>query len=177
MLPSQSRPIGGFPAYRVDRQGRVWSCWEKRRKAHGLVWELGETWRELQPQVMPKGYRRVILRSNNRRALKLVHRLVLEAFVGPCPQGKQARHRDGNPGNNQATNLRWSTPKQNASDKIEHGTYRRGEHHGLSKLTERAVRFIRRSAQPQRVLARRFKVSRSLISLVKHGQVWGWLTQ
>jgi hypothetical protein len=50
-----------------------------------------------------------------------VHRLVLEAFVGPCPEGMQGCHRDDDPANNRLDNLEWGTPKQNQSQSHERG--------------------------------------------------------
>jgi ribosome-binding protein aMBF1 (putative translation factor) len=49
----------------------------------------------------------------------------------------------------------------------------RGEAQGLSKLTDAAVRAIRRSeGVSQKTLAARFGVHQSLISLVKSGKIW-----
>ena len=50
-----------------------------------------------------------------------VHVLVLEAFVGPCPDGLMACHNDGNPANNHLGNLRWDTAASNMQDRIVHG--------------------------------------------------------
>ncbi len=52
----------------------------------------------------------------------VVHRLVLEAFVGPCPDGMECRHLDGNQTNNWLDNLAWGTKQENEADKIRHGT-------------------------------------------------------
>jgi hypothetical protein len=50
-----------------------------------------------------------------------VHRLVLEAFVCPCPEGRECCHNDGDPANNALTNLRWNTRKANIEDSRRHG--------------------------------------------------------
>lgn len=53
----------------------------------------------------------------------LVHRLVLEAFVGPCPAGMECRHfPDRDTANNRLDNLQWGTPVENARDSLVHGT-------------------------------------------------------
>ena len=75
-----------------------------------------------------------------------VHVLVLEAFVGPRPEGMWAlhgplRYADGTP-DNRLSNLEWGTPsKNNGPDKTRdvthppfHGTVLRGEAHGSAKL-------------------------------------------
>lgn len=42
-----------------------------------------------------------------------VHRLVLEHFVGACPEGKESHHIDHNSGNNHVSNLEWVTHQEN----------------------------------------------------------------
>lgn len=57
-------------------------------------------------------------RNNTRR----VHRLVLEAFVGPCPDGMECCHNNGIRDDNRVENLRWDTHAGNQADKVAHGT-------------------------------------------------------
>lgn len=52
----------------------------------------------------------------------LVHCLVLETFVGPCPDGLEARHLDGDSLNNARSNLKWDDHSKNMLDKQAHGT-------------------------------------------------------
>lgn len=42
-----------------------------------------------------------------------VHRLVLEAFVGECPEGMECDHIDRNRSNNRLENLHWTTQEYN----------------------------------------------------------------
>lgn len=37
----------------------------------------------------------------------------MEAFVGPCPKGKEVNHKDGKLDNNRRTNLEYITHKRN----------------------------------------------------------------
>jgi hypothetical protein len=60
------------------------------------------------------------------------HQLVMLAFVGPCPEGMEVRHLDGNPSNNRLENLAYGTSKENAADSIKHGT----KQFGAKKLSE-----------------------------------------
>jgi predicted transcriptional regulator len=54
-----------------------------------------------------------------------VHRAVLTAFRGPYPgKGFEARHLDGNKQNNRLGNLAWGTRRENADDRIRHGSCR-----------------------------------------------------
>lgn len=58
---------------------------------------------------------------------KYIHRLVLEAFVGPCPDGMKALHADGNKTNNNVKNLRWGTSAENNLDIVKHGHHRNAQ--------------------------------------------------
>jgi len=67
------------------------------------------------------GYLRVGLHRQGRATFVSVHRLVLEAFVGPMPAGLQCCHNDGDPANNCLTNLRYDTGSSNNLDTVRHG--------------------------------------------------------
>lgn len=64
------------------------------------------------------GYLYVRLYKNGKRQRCLVHRLMLEAFIGPCPEGYQTCHNNGDKENNLIPNIRWDTPYNNTQDKI-----------------------------------------------------------
>lgn len=70
------------------------------------------------------GYLVVVLTNQKgKKACRGVHRLVLLAFEGSPPEGKpQCAHADGNKRNNSLHNLRWASAKENAQDKMRHGT-------------------------------------------------------
>lgn len=91
-----------------------------------------------------KQYVAATLSNNKKMVYTLVHRLVLEAFVGPCPNGMECCHEDGKPGNNRLNNLRWGTSLSNHDDRRRHGTIVRGEKNASAKLTESKVRRMRR---------------------------------
>lgn len=50
-----------------------------------------------------------------------VHRLVLEAFVGPCPPGMEGCHWNDVPDDNRLSNLRWATKSANRFDRVRNG--------------------------------------------------------
>lgn len=103
-------------------------------------------WRRLVDVDGPNGYRAVALRNMDGKGQVsfLVHRLVLMAFAGPCPEGMAARHfPDNNRGNNNLSNLSWSTKDTNEADKEIHGTLTVGERNGMAKLTYQQVQEIR----------------------------------
>lgn len=134
----------------------------------------------LTPQTGRKGYLRVSLYCGPRRRQKfaLLHRLVLEAFVGPCPPGLECRHLNGIRSDCRLSNLKWGTKAENYEDMVRHGTFvlQRGELDGNAKLTEVEVLEIRRlyatGGISQAALARRYRVSPTLICMVVRRLRW-----
>lgn len=60
-----------------------------------------------------KGYHLVSLEIDGMPRLRYVHRLVLQAFVGPGPR-RVANHLNGRKDDNRRENLEWTTPAGNA---------------------------------------------------------------
>lgn len=73
--------------------------------------------RLLRPGRMPQGHMSVSLGARNSRC---VHELVLTTFVGPRPEGYDARHLNGIPSDNRLVNLEWNTRGVNIRDKKYH---------------------------------------------------------
>ncbi len=161
----------GFPGYRVGDDGSAWSC----RPANG-VGPLVPTWRQLSLGTDCDGYRFVNLCANRRRSRRKVHRLVLEAFTGPCQAGMEGCHfPDRDPGNNRLANLRWGTAKANKADSIQHGTYTRGEQHYNATITAEIVHAIRSklaAGETQAATARSLDVSYTVVHFVAHKKSW-----
>lgn len=114
-------PVVGFEGiYEVSDLGRVRSLRRKVWQPRGAgFWRTQES-RILKPSVA-RGYLRVTLRDSGVVSSQAVHRLVLTAFVGPCPSGMEACHFDDDPTNNQLSNLRWDTPSANHRDRTRNG--------------------------------------------------------
>lgn len=166
------RAVIGFPLYEVSSHGRVRSL--PRRVRHGHGWQ-DLPLKILAPKANQRGYQSVFLSGPNGFKRLYVHRLVLEAFVGPCPLDHECRHfPDGNPANNRLENLSWATHTTNIADRRIHGTAPIGEKKSV-KLTDEDVRAIKRrlaAGDSQHSIARDFPVSRSLIQAIKAGKVW-----
>jgi hypothetical protein len=163
------RSIPNYAGYRVSRLGDVQSCWAR----HGRFCLPTETWLPLKP-IVRDGYCTVNLPRAGTKDNRRIHRLVLEAFVGPCPPGSVACHWDGVRTNNRLENLRWGTHQANSDDAIRHGTKARGE--ALKpKLSEAQVFEIRRlrvDGLTIKALADRFLVSESNVRSVVRGRTW-----
>jgi hypothetical protein len=106
----------------------------------------------------------------------MVHRLVLEAFIGLRPEGLECCHADGVRTNNRLENLRWDTHASNIADMRRHGTDPSGERHGMAKLTEQDVREIRRryetGAVSQASLALEFGVTQTCVGNAVRRVTW-----
>lgn len=75
-----------------------------------------------------------------------IGRAVLEAFVGPCPDGMECCHRDDDPTNNILSNLRWDTQSGNAADRWNNNGRKEWSgavEHGNSKMTRSKVVLVR----------------------------------
>ena len=147
-------PIAGFSNYEISEDGNVRNIHTGHILKHNIK----------------KGnapYHRVHLSEKGRATYKLVHRLVLETFVGPCPEGMQTLHHDDDPNNNCLSNLSWGTPIDN------HKTIdRKGENNGKCRLTPDDVRAIRQSDEPYRVIAARFNITTGYVSTIKINRTW-----
>ena len=164
------RVVAGFPAYRVGSDGTVWSCWKGTKHRR-----LSDTWRLLRPGRKEHGHRYVRISNDSEQKYVHVHRLVLEALVGPCPIGMEACHNDGNPDNNSIDNLRWDTRTGNVADTIRHGRHYVGSQQKHAKLNEDQVRqaFVLRSeGWTHEAIAKRFGVGRVTITRIFLGKRW-----
>jgi hypothetical protein len=152
------RPIPGFENYQVSDLGRV-------RNAHGLIRKV---------TCCPlKRYLRIVISKNCANYNRYVHRLVMLAFVGPCPDGMQVAHLDGDPTNCALSNLTYATPRQNNLQKALHGTQPRGEQCSRAKLTEMQARVIRRLPRnSSRDWAEMFGVGASSVWDIQEGNTW-----
>ena len=110
-------PVVGYEGlYEVSDAGRVRSL--DRQIAHEGRGRRYMRGRVLSQSAMRNGYLKVGLPGGN----ALVHRLVLTAFVGPCPSGMEGCHNDGDRSNNRLDNLRWDSRKENNLDAVVHRT-------------------------------------------------------
>ena len=124
-MPEQWRPVVGFEGYYdVSDSGRVRSLPREVRNGRGTMVAGG---RILCPSPDAQGRLVVRLSVASHPTTRLVHRLVLESFVGLRPDGTEACHSDGNPGNNRLDNLRWDTHESNMADMRRHGTNRNAQ--------------------------------------------------
>lgn len=77
----------------------------------------------LTPTLHANGYLNVGLRREGHRRVIGVHRLVCAAFHGAPGAQQEARHKDNDPTNNAASNLRWGTHADNVQDTVRAGNH------------------------------------------------------
>ena len=137
-------PVPGYGGdYSVSNLGRV------RSESRTISLKNGRSRRWpgsiLKPYKNSDGYLRVDLWKNNKRAIRFVHHLVLEAFIGEGPTGTQACRWNDDPEDNRLENLRWVTRSENALDKV-----RNGNHHEARKThCKRGHEFTPENTKPQ----------------------------
>lgn len=106
------KDIPGFEGrYQVSDLGRVRSLPRRvRLVAHGIETSRLATGKLLRPGPTRSGHLTVAVGRGNSR---LVHQLVLEAFVGPRPEGMEVLHLNHQPTDNRLANLRYGTRSEN----------------------------------------------------------------
>ena len=124
MNPTQERwlPVPGYEGYyEVSDHGRVRSLDRTVTAPDGRSWrQPGVT---MTTTIRPDGYSVVMLSKEGKRKVGRINMLVLEAFVGPRPDGFHACHNDGDCTNNTLANLRWDSLAENNRDMVRHGVH------------------------------------------------------
>ena len=104
-----------------------------------------------------------------------MHRLVLSAFYGPCPEGMIGCHNNGISHDNRIENLRWDTYASNTEDMLKHGTARIGTKNTQAKLTEEIVSQAKKRRSEGRSvpeMASEIGVDRSTLRRAVYGKSW-----
>jgi hypothetical protein len=134
------------------------------------------------------GYGRVFICDGGSHYGTLAHRMSYEMMVGEIPCGMLVCHHCDNPVCVRPSHLFAGTAKDNAQDCIKKGRFhfhfhkgdtiiRVGTKNGRAKLTDKDVLEIRRLSrlngkESVSELARRYRVQRSAIRAVIHGDTW-----
>lgn len=168
------RNIARAPGYAVGTDGTVWGS----RYCPKTGRQEGE-WREMNTHRRTYGARYVHVSLRPEPGGKVVtfyvHRLVLEAFFGPCPQGMEVRHLDNDTANNSLENVRWGTHLENIHDKWRHGTMASGTRNPHAKLNDEKVIEVfrlRATGLLHREIADIMGVTPTAIQLLLSGKTW-----
>ena len=128
-----------------------------------------------------QGYKKVCVKTPTGIKNKLVHRLVLEAWVGPCPDGCVTNHKNGNKIDNRLDNLEYCTQSENMAHAYGYGLSpkpptKKGSECRLSKLDEHQVIALRaeNDRRPGYVkrLAEKYNITPPTVSKILLRQTW-----
>lgn len=163
-------PILNFPNYLITESGMVWS---KRREGTKGGWVTSRPDKD--------GYLIIDL-WKTKVFCKKIHRLLLETFVGPCPEGMECRHLNGDRQDNRLENLKWGTHAENVRDTVRQGNHpktmlgKHGEKSPVSKLSNLQRRLViyqySTGLQTQYQLAEEYGVHQSTIGRLVTGKIW-----
>jgi hypothetical protein len=145
--------------YEVSNWGRVRSLARPRTPGKILVQHLRRD-----------GYLVVSLCKNGHPKTIAVHRIVANAFIGPCPPAKDVDHINGDRLDCTVPNLRYLTRREN-----QHEMRKRIGKWPSSKLTPRdilEIRRLRKEGMNPTPIARLFGISPSAVHRIVSNQTW-----
>lgn len=169
------RTIPNFPDYIISNLGKIKRTTTQGRWKAGHLIKFGTNGK----------YPMVLLFSQDHRKPRYIHRLLLEAFIGPCPDGKECNHKDGNRENYSLSNLEWITKSENGLHAYRTGLKKsrigcpgkKGEKHPLHKLKDGEVYLIKKLLASHKFfhsfIAKMFRVNRVTITYIAIGKNWG----
>lgn len=136
--------------------------------------------RILAPRPDGKGYGRVLLYKDKRHRQYKIHQLVILTFEGPKPQPNlEVRHLDGNNKNNHIDNLRYGTQKENAEDRVRHGSSvhvqmlgDNARHHKLRSKDVIEIRTLIASGKTKLQVSKMYNVSAAAIYKIINRETW-----
>jgi len=166
------KKIPNFPGYYANSSGLIYT-----KKIKGGRGKIGNKLRILKCSDN-KDYPKVILCKNGKKYTRFIHRLVLETFIGPCPEGMEACHKNDQSYDNRIDNLEWNTKLSNVKNRQRRGNYKGlpGEKCNFAKLNKYQVRVIKRLLELntlyQKEIGKIFGVCGSTISTINVGQNW-----
>ena len=150
-----------------------------------LVSPFGNVWSPRTKKFMKthpdnSGYLHISFYKEGERTTRLLHRVVLETFRGPCPDGMEALHNDGDKKHNHILNLRWGTKEENMKDVKNYYLGNGGQKSVHAKLTAHQVQEVRRMGSiglPQRYIAEIFGIDKSAISRINSRKIYRWVKE
>ena len=162
------RVVPSYPWLEASSDGRL------RSRLKGLNnWKAG---REIVGSKNKQGYITVTVQFGEVRKCNFgKHILICEAFHGPKPSPThQVAHWNGIRDHNWANNLRWVTPKENAFDRIRHGS-QSGSNHPAAILQEAdviTIRHLKSLGYSTYDIALLFEMRQTTIARIAAGKTW-----
>ena len=160
--------------YKVSDQGQV----RRAKPGHGT--KVGRAIalipRKARNRKNAKTYYGISAWMGNRKKDYYVHRLVAEAFLGPCPEGYEVNHKDCNPANNTLSNLEYVTSSQNKQHYyLVNRRLISGENQWNAKLKEvdvSCIRYLSKGGYPYSYISKLFDVAIGTIEKIVLRERW-----
>jgi hypothetical protein len=168
MLPATAMLVDGYRGYFITPERQVWNT----RRNDGSQDAVAAHVLNGCPS---KGYPRVTLSVAGRRQRFFVHRIVAETFLGPCPDGLEVAHLNGDRRDSRLTNLRYVTRSENHLHKIAHGTMPLGDSHPNRSISETTARQIGKRLEEvhsYHQVAEEFGAPAGVVSHIAMGRTW-----
>jgi hypothetical protein len=164
------RPVVGWEGwYSVSNTGRIMRVAKGRGSYPGRL---------LKPQLNHDGYPVIgMTRGDNKKVMRLVHTLVVEAFIGTIPDGMEVNHKDGIKTNNYPGNFEFLTHLENMRHASRMKLWKkvhRGESASNVKLTSIDVNDLRRLARmiPRKHIVLLFEISNAQAYRIISRKAW-----
>lgn len=160
-------PIVGYEGlYEVSDFGRIRSVdREISYKSTGIAIRRGKLLRGVTDK---KGYIHLVLCKNGKQKTFFVSRLVAAAFKENPLSLPDVHHRDFDKSNNAASNLEWTSHRENIAHSVKEHRYRK-------RLTPEIVTKIReraRNGESQAAIARSLSIRYQTVHLIVNGHYW-----
>lgn len=162
-MSEEWRDIPGFPGYKASDMGRIASC--KKFISGSVRWIITSEIQRILAGAVDQGYRFYSLSCGKCQTVMRAYRLVMLAFVGPCPDGLEVCHNNGKKHDCRLSNLRYDTRAANVMDAFRHGAW----------MAERDVISIREQyadGQPVADIADVFEISGGHVCSIARGAVY-----
>lgn len=149
------------------------------------VSNTGNVWNKTRGRLLSKkplskiGYTRVRMPYSSGAKLEYIHRLVMLAFVGECPDGMEVNHKNGVRHDNRLENLEYATHQENIqhsydvlkrADSDKRGT--KNPHAILDENKVREIRALHKSGMRTGKIANLYGVSYPAIADIVSGRNW-----
>jgi hypothetical protein len=164
--------IGYDGVYQINKNGDVKSL---KRNTPGLFTSIDKI---IKKSINLKGYYTYKLSKKGKVKNFLLHRLVAIHFIENPDNEKCVNHKDGNPLNNDISNLEWCSYSYNSL----HGYRSNGRKNQNRKLSENQVLEIKSKLLNYyyglgRQLSNEYNVSVYIISLIKNNKTYNFIAE
>lgn len=117
------------------------------------------------------GYQQISLMVEGKRNVKMVHRLVMDAFTSNPHKKKTVNHINGNKADNRVENLEWATMSENMKHAYDTGL-RVVQYKKLSiKKVKEIIKLLSKGVAQSKI-AKLFSIHKNTISSIATGRTW-----